>query len=178
MDISKVSINLSDFIRVYFFIRDGFNKIFLTKFYHSNVYFCYLKNCTGFLGKPYNSGVCSCSRIVISLVTFARKSSSFINIVSSFQSLVNCIFFQVEFSNQKTLFLGIFSVCFTISGIVYFNGWYPIFIMEVINNLPCATGNGNLSSNFTWPWSLSSSAVQSLGKLGSLPIFCLCPYLL
>ena len=31
---------LSDFIRVYFIIKDCFNKLFLMKFYHSCVYFC------------------------------------------------------------------------------------------------------------------------------------------
>ena len=42
------------------------------------VYFCYLKNCTCFFGKPYNGCLCACCRIAISLVIFAREFNSLV----------------------------------------------------------------------------------------------------
>ena len=75
---SKFLIFLSNLVRVHIFKKDWFDKVFWVKFYHSCVYFCYLKKCTGFFGKPYNGCSCACCRMAISLIVFARESDSLI----------------------------------------------------------------------------------------------------
>ena len=80
MNGSKFLISMRDFFRIYVFIRNGFNKLFLLEFYHqSSVEFCYLKCGTCVFRKPDQCCLCSCCRIAISLVIFARESDSFFN---------------------------------------------------------------------------------------------------
>ena len=78
-NVAKCKITLSGLIRIHVLIRDWFNKIFLVNFYHSSVYFCYLKCCSCVFGKPINSCLCWCSGIAVSLVIFARESDSVIS---------------------------------------------------------------------------------------------------
>ena len=77
---------MSELIKVNIFKPDCFNKTFLVKFYHSSVYFCYLKCGTGVFGEPNNLCLCSCNRIAVSLVVFAMESDSLINYSYNFQS--------------------------------------------------------------------------------------------
>ena len=79
MNFTKSIITMSKLIRAYIFKQDSFNKVFLVKFYHSSVYFCYLKCATGVIGEPNNCCLCPRSKIAIYLVVFARESDSFIN---------------------------------------------------------------------------------------------------
>ena len=78
VDVSKFMVHRSNLVGIYIFIWNWFNKIFLVKFNHSSVYFCYLKNCAGFFGKPYSGCLCLCCRIAISLVNFVRESYSLV----------------------------------------------------------------------------------------------------
>ena len=92
MDVYKCLITFPNLVNVCIFKRDWILKKFLVKFNHSSVYFCYLKNCAGFFGKPYTGCLCACCRIAISLVVCVRESDSLISIVSSFKSRVSCTF--------------------------------------------------------------------------------------
>ena len=78
MNVFKFKTAMYDFSRVYVFIRDGFNKIFLMEFFHSGVFFRSLKCGTSVFGKPDNCRFCSSGSITISLIIFTRVSDSLV----------------------------------------------------------------------------------------------------
>ena len=65
----------------------GLNKISLMEFYHSGVYFCYLKCGTSVFRKPDNCCLCSSGRITKSLIIFARETDSLVKYSVIFQIL-------------------------------------------------------------------------------------------
>ena len=98
-------ISNSNLVRVYDFKWLWFNKIFLLKFIESSVYLWYLKNCTGFIGKPNNSCLCARCRIAITLVVFEREWDSLINFCVIFHFTCKLHFFKLFFPIWKHYFL-------------------------------------------------------------------------
>ena len=124
----------SNFIRVYFIIRDGFNKKNLMEFYLSCVYSCNLKCGTCVFGEPNKSYLCSSCWIAITL-SFCKVIVFLDKLWCRLLNLVLVVFFLIGFSDQKKCFLisFVFCVSFAIRSCVYSNVWFSIFIMEIIS---------------------------------------------
>ena len=103
------------FLKLELSFRDGWTcsygidckKYFFVKFYHTSVYFCYLKCCTCIFGEPNNGCLCSRCRVANNLDHFYKVIGFLDRSLCYLINLVLVVFFRVVFSNRKTLFLGI-----------------------------------------------------------------------
>ena len=144
------------------------------------MYFCYLKNCTCFFGKPYNGCLCACCRIAKSLVIFAREFNSLVKYCIIFYITCQLYFFKLFFQS-KNIISWYFSLCLLCN-------LKNCLFQCVVSNVYC--GDHMLIFRvfhereilYQIVYGLGVSQVRlgvlSLEKLENLQVFCLCLNLL